>query len=158
MNILIINGPNLNLLGEREPEVYGSAPFESYLDELADIYPAADIRFFQSNSEGEIIDALHAAGALNPNLNLRAASLTTRIEPADGIILNAGAYTHTSYAIAYAIAAIQVPVVEVHISNPAAREEFRRKSVIAPVCKGTIAGFGLTSYRLAIEAFFSAQE
>lgn len=136
MNITIINGPNLNLLGKREPGIYGNRVFDSCLAELRERYPEADIEYFQSNHEGAIIDKLHEAG----------------FGKADGIVLNAGAYTHTSLAIADAIAAISTPVVEVHISNVHAREEVRHHSMISRVCRGVIAGFGLDSYRLAIEA------
>ncbi len=138
MNITIINGPNLNLLGIREPGIYGSKGFDSYLEELRNRYPQVDIAYFQSNHEGDIIDRIHEVG-FEPDLN--------------GIILNAGAFTHTSLAIADAIRAVERPVVEVHISNIAAREEIRHRSLIAPACRGTIAGFGIDSYRLAIESF-----
>lgn len=137
MDILIINGPNLNLIGVREPAVYGNTSFDDFMKRLRSLYPHIGFDFFQSNHEGAIIDRLHADG-----FNGRYA----------GIILNAGAYTHTSLAIADAIAAIETPVVEVHISNVAAREEIRHRSLIAPVCRGSIAGFGLDSYRLAVEA------
>lgn len=133
MKILIINGPNLNLLGTREPGIYGSRSFESYLVELREMLDGEEIEYLQSNHEGDIIDYLHEADC-------------------DGIILNAGAYTHTSLAIADAIAAIQIPVIEVHISNIAARETIRHTSLIAPVCQGSIAGFGLNSYFLAAQA------
>ena len=136
--VLIINGPNLNLLGVREPGIYGNSSMESYLETLREIYRnSCEIEYFQSNHEGDIIDKLHQEG-FNQQL--------------DGIILNAGAYTHTSLAIADAIAAIKVPVVEVHISNVHAREEVRHHSMISGVCRGVIAGFGMNSYRLAIEA------
>lgn len=141
MKILIINGPNLNLLGVREPNIYGDSSFEPYLAELSHDVPNAELRYVQTNSEGTIIDELHAAftGAAE--------------QRADVVILNAGAYTHYSYAIADAIKAISpLPVIEVHISQPAARESFRHKSVIAPVCRGSISGFGLNSYRLAVRA------
>jgi 3-dehydroquinate dehydratase-2 len=133
--IQIINGPNLNLLGKREPSIYGSAGFDACLERLRTAFPDDDFRYFQSNSEGALIDAIHEAGF-----------------DADGIILNAGAYTHTSIALHDAIRAIPAPVVEVHISNVHAREEFRHKSLISAACKGVIAGFGLDSYRLAAEA------
>ncbi len=136
----IINGPNLNLLGVREPGIYGSEGFESYLSRLRSLYPDTDIRYFQSNHEGDIIDELHRVG----------------FGEVDGVVLNAGAYTHTSLAIADAIAAIKVPVVEVHISNVHAREEVRHHSMISPVCRGVIAGFGLDSYRLGVEALLGA--
>lgn len=135
--ILIINGPNLNLLGVREPAIYGRVTMEDFLQGLAADYPAIDLEYIQSNHEGDIIDAIHRAG-FDPE--------------AKGIILNAGAYAHTSLAIADAIRAVETPVVEVHISNTAAREPFRHQSMIAPACRGTIAGFGLDSYRLGIEA------
>ncbi|MBO5272071.1 MAG: type II 3-dehydroquinate dehydratase [Muribaculaceae bacterium] len=135
--ILIINGPNLNLLGVREPGIYGNNSMESYLETLRSRYPNYSIEYFQSNHEGEIIDKLHSVGFDN-DLN--------------GIVLNAGAYTHTSLAIADAIAAINVPVVEVHISNVHSREAVRHHSMISSVCRGVIAGFGMNSYRLGIEA------
>lgn len=137
MRVLVINGPNLNLLGEREPSVYGDNTLEGINEELAEKAAKAgcEIEFFQSNGEGEIIDRLHAA----------------RLDK-DGVILNAGAYTHYSYAIRDAIAAIKIPVIEVHLSNVNGREEFRRNSVIAPVCTGSIAGFGKNSYSLALSA------
>ncbi|MEF2643480.1 MAG: type II 3-dehydroquinate dehydratase, partial [Paramuribaculum sp.] len=133
-----INGPNLNLLGMRQPEIYGNQSMEEYLEFLRDCYHDVDIEYFQSNHEGDIIDRLQAVGYNR--------------EEYRGIVLNAGAYTHTSLAIADAIAAIAVRVVEVHISNIAAREEVRHRSLIAPVCHGSIAGFGMDSYRLAIES------
>lgn len=135
MNILIINGPNLNLLGVREPEVYGSQSFDAYFEKLKLSFPGLQLSYFQSNHEGEIIDRLHKDG-----FHL------------DGIVLNAGAYTHTSVAIADAIAAIKTPVIEVHISNVYKREEFRHHSFISSVAYGVICGFGMDSYRLAIEA------
>jgi 3-dehydroquinate dehydratase-2 len=133
--IQIINGPNLNLLGSREPTVYGNQTFEAYYQELKNLFPEAKLDYFQSNSEGTIIDKLHEAGFTF-----------------DGIILNGGAYTHTSIAIADAIRAITVPVIEVHISNVFQREEYRHHSFLSEVCKGCIIGFGLDSYRLAVEA------
>ena len=135
MKILIINGPNLNLLGVREKSIYGEQSFESYLEELRQRYQDIVIDYFQSNVEGEIINKLHEVG-----FNI------------DGIILNAGGYTHTSVAIADAVKAIRVPVVEVHISNILAREEYRHISFISPNAFGSIMGFGLDSYRLAIES------
>ncbi len=135
MKIQIINGPNLNLLGKREPEVYGNQGFNGYLEQLKKEYPETEIHYFQSNVEGEIINKLHEAGF-----------------GYNGIILNAGGYTHTSVAIRDAIKAIQTPVIEVHISNVHAREEFRHQSMISAVCQGVIAGFGLNSYRLGVEA------
>jgi 3-dehydroquinate dehydratase II len=135
MKILIINGPNLNLLGVREKSIYGDQSFETYLEELRQRFPDIVLDYFQSNVEGEIINKLHEVG-----FNI------------DGIILNAGGYTHTSVAIADAVKAIKVPVVEVHISNILAREEYRHISFISPNAFGSIMGFGLDSYRLAIES------
>jgi 3-dehydroquinate dehydratase-2 len=140
MKILIINGPNLNLLGKREPDVYGSKSFEEYFESLKKKFADITLEYYQSNVEGEIINKLHEAGF-----------------SADGIILNAGGYTHTSVAIADAVAAITTPVVEVHISNIHAREEFRHTSLIAKNCKGVITGFGLDSYRLAVESLKGAK-
>ncbi|MGI5976023.1 MAG: type II 3-dehydroquinate dehydratase [Paludibacter sp.] len=134
--IQIINGPNLNLLGKREPSVYGNQPFEVYFDELKTKYPQIDLFYFQSNIEGEIVNKLHEVGF-----------------DFDGIIINAGAYTHTSIAIADAIRAIKTPTIEVHISNVYQREAYRHSSYLSEVCKGCILGFGLDSYRLAIESF-----
>jgi 3-dehydroquinate dehydratase-2 len=136
MKLIIINGPNLNLLGTREPEIYGSQSFESYLKKLRSIYPEDSIEYFQSNIEGEIIDAIHKTGFI-----------------CDGIILNAGGYTHTSVSIADAIKAVKAPVVEVHISNVLTREPARHISLISQYVKGSIMGFGLDSYRLAVESF-----
>jgi 3-dehydroquinate dehydratase II len=133
MKILIVNGPNLNLTGRREKEIYGKITFEEYIRSLADRFPTIEITYFQSNIEGEIINKMHEAGF-----------------SADGIILNAGGYTHTSVAIADAVRSITATVVEVHISNIYAREDYRHISLIAPHCKGIIAGFGMDSYRLAI--------
>lgn len=136
-NILIINGPNLSLLGKREPAIYGNQSFESYFQDLQSKFSnRVNLTFFQSNIEGEIIDKIHETGFSY-----------------DGIILNAGAYSHTSIAISDAIKSIYTPVIEVHISNIFARESFRHHSFLSPVCKGVICGFGLTSYHLAIEAF-----
>lgn len=135
--VLIINGPNLNLLGIREPSIYGSLSMEEYLTALQSDYPQVEIDYFQSNHEGDIIDRIHELG-FEPDLN--------------GIILNAGAFTHTSLAIADAIRAVERPVVEVHISNIAAREEIRHRSLLTSACRGIIAGFGLDSYRLALES------
>jgi 3-dehydroquinate dehydratase-2 len=134
MNIQIINGPNLNLLGVREKSIYGDTSFETYLDTLRQRYANITINYYQSNVEGEIINKLHEIGFSY-----------------DGIVINAGAYTHTSIAIADAIAAINTPVIEVHISNVHKREEFRHHSMLAANCRGVIAGFGMDSYRLAIE-------
>lgn len=136
MKIQIINGPNLNLLGKREPSIYGDECFDGFIDKLRMFYPNDEIYYFQSNSEGAIIDKLHEVGF-----------------DFDGIILNAGAYTHTSIAIADAIRAINTPVIEVHISNVHARESFRQHSYLSAACKGVILGFGLDSYRLAMESF-----
>lgn len=135
--ILILNGPNLNLLGRREPTVYGHRSFDDYLAELRRQFEGrAELSYFQSNHEGDLIDRLHEVG----------------FGEVDGVVLNAGAYTHTSVALHDAIRAIEVPVVEVHISNVHQREEFRHHSMISAACRGVICGFGLDSYRLAIEA------
>ena len=139
MKIQIINGPNLNLLGVREKSIYGDSSFETYLVELRNCYPEIEIDHYQSNVEGEIINKLHEVGFSY-----------------DGVVLNAGAYTHTSVAIADAIAGIKTPVIEVHISNVYKREEFRHHSMLAASCKGVIAGFGMDSYRLAVENFKNA--
>lgn len=135
MNIQIINGPNLNLLGVREPSVYGNQSFADYLRELEKQFPDVRLHYFQSNVEGEIINQIHESGF-----------------SCHGIVLNAGGYTHTSVAIRDAIGAVPAPVIEVHISNVHAREGFRHQSMISAVCAGVIAGFGLDSYRLAIES------
>ncbi len=134
--IIIINGPNLNLLGKREPEIYGSKSFDAYFEELKTVFPKFDLEYFQSNSESEIIDKLHLVGF-----------------SADGIILNAGAFTHTSLAIADAVRSIKTPVVEVHISNVFTRESYRHHSYLSEAAKGCIIGFGLNSYHLALESF-----
>lgn len=139
MKILIINGPNLNLLGTREPQHYGTGTMDSVLDALKSQYPRVEFDYYQSNEEGFLIDRLHK----------------TLEEPCDGVVLNAGGYTHTSVALRDAIAAIKVPVVEVHISNVHSREEFRHRSLISAVCKGVICGFGLDSYRLGVEALLA---
>ena len=136
MNVIIINGPNLNLLGKREPNVYGTDSFEDYFESLQHKYSTIDFSYFQSNIEGEIIDKLHEVG-----FNY------------DGIILNAAAYTHTSVGIGDAVKGIETPLVEVHISNVHAREEFRHQSFIAVNAKGVIVGFGLKSYELAVQSF-----
>jgi len=136
MKIIIINGPNLNLLGKREPNIYGTDSFEDYFESLQHKYSTIDFFYFQSNIEGEIIDKLHEVG-----FNY------------DGIILNAAAYTHTSVGIGDAVKGIETPVVEVHISNVHAREEFRHQSFIAANAKGVIVGFGLKSYELAVQSF-----
>lgn len=136
MKILILNGPNLNLLGIRETEIYGKQDFLSYFDNLKENYNDIHLEYYQSNVEGEIINKLHSVGF-----------------DFDGIVLNAGGYTHTSVSIRDAIAAITTPVLEVHISNIYAREEFRHTSMISEVCIGTIAGLGLQGYKLAIEFF-----
>ena len=134
--ILIINGPNLNLLGKREPDVYGNKSFDIYFEELKTEFQQFELEYFQSNTEGEIIDKLHQAGF-----------------SIDGIILNAGAYTHTSIAIADAVRSIQTPVIEVHISNIFKRENFRHHSYLSEAVKGCIIGFGLDSYHLALQSF-----
>jgi 3-dehydroquinate dehydratase-2 len=133
MKLLIVNGPNLNLLGTRETQIYGNVTFEAFFDELKKGF-SHELTYFQSNIEGELIDQLQNSNA-------------------DGIILNAGGYTHTSVALRDCIAAISTPVVEVHISNIAARESFRHESLLTPVCKGCIFGFGLDSYKLALQYF-----
>ncbi len=138
MKIIIINGPNLNLLGTRETDVYGAKSFESYFNELKAKFPTIELCYYQSNIEGELINKLHEVGFKY-----------------DGIILNAGGYTHTSVALRDAIAGIKTPTIEVHISNVFAREDFRHVSLIAPKCKGAISGFGMDSYRLAIESFLT---
>lgn len=138
--IQIINGPNLNLLGKREPTVYGNTSFEGYLAELRKHFPQCEITYYQSNVEGEMINKIHEVGF-----------------EYEGIVLNAGAYTHTSIALHDAIKSITTPVVEVHISNVHARESFRHVSMISAACKGVILGFGLDSYRLAVEAFVSIE-
>lgn len=138
MKIAIINGPNLNLLGEREKNIYGHQRFDDFLESLKSKFPQVSFIYFQSNIEGEIINALHENGF-----------------SADAILLNAGGYTHTSVAIADAVAAIKSPVVEVHISNVYAREEYRHQSMMAKHCKGVVAGFGLMSYELAVASFIS---
>lgn len=139
--IQIINGPNLNLLGVREPGIYGKSSFESYLPELRRRFPDVQIDYYQSNIEGELIDKMQEVGFSY-----------------DGIVLNAGAYTHTSIALHDAIKSVPAPVVEVHISNVHKREEFRRRSMISPACVGVICGFGLDSYRLAVEALIEAKK
>ena len=136
MKILIINGPNLNLLGVREKSIYGSESFESFFNQLKTEFQEIQFTYYQSNVEGEIVNKLHEFGF-----------------SFDGIIINAGAYTHTSVAIRDAIAGIKSPTVEVHISNTLTREDFRHKSLIGPVCKGCIMGFGLQSYTLAVKSF-----
>ena len=136
MKLIIINGPNLNLLGTRETNVYGNQPFEDYFEALTKRFSSIELYYYQSNVEGELINKLHEIG-----FNF------------DGIILNAGGYTHTSVALRDAIAAIKTPTIEVHISNVFAREDFRHTSLIAAKCLGSISGFGLDSYRLAIESF-----
>lgn len=137
MKILILNGPNLNLLGVREKSIYGNRSFGDYYEELKEAFPGMELSYFQSNTEGTLIDKLHEVG----------------FSDYKGIIFNAGAYTHTSVALSDAIKAIETPVVEVHISNVYAREAWRQKSMIAPYCKGSISGFGLESYRLALQYF-----
>ena len=134
MKILIMNGPNLNLLGVREPGIYGSSSFESYLPQLKERYPGVELEYYQSNIEGEMINKLQEVGFTY-----------------DGVVLNAGAYTHTSVALHDCIRSLRCPVIEVHISNVHTREEFRHHSYLSPACKGVICGFGLDSYRLAVE-------
>jgi 3-dehydroquinate dehydratase II len=136
MKIIIINGPNLNLLGTREPEIYGTQSFEDYFEKLMLSYPDIELSYFQSNAEGELIDKLQEVGFSY-----------------DGIILNAAGYTHTSVAIADAVAAITTPVIEVHISNPYAREDYRQRSLIAPQAKALICGMGLKGYEFALQYF-----
>jgi 3-dehydroquinate dehydratase-2 len=137
-SIQIINGPNLNLLGKREPTVYGNQTFEEYFEELKVLFPDTELSYFQSNSEGALIDKIHEVGF-----------------SVDGIVLNAGAYTHTSVAIADAIRSITTPVIEVHISNVFKRETFRHHSYLSEACRGCIVGFGLDSYRLAVNAILN---
>ncbi|MGB2305983.1 MAG: type II 3-dehydroquinate dehydratase [Flavobacteriaceae bacterium] len=136
MKISIINGPNLNLLGQREPDIYGNQTFEQYFADLQTKFPQVEFDYFQSNIEGELIDEMHRVGF-----------------SCDGIILNAAAYTHTSVGLGDAIKAIDASVIEVHISNTFAREDFRHSSFITPNAKGLILGFGMDSYRLAVESF-----
>ena len=134
MKVQIINGPNLNLLGSREPDIYGQTAFDTFFNDLHNQYPTLELSYYQSNIEGELIDKMQEVGFTY-----------------DGIILNAGAYTHTSIALLDCIRSLTTPVVEVHISNVHAREEFRHKSMISSACRGVIMGFGLNSYRLALE-------
>ena len=136
MKIAVINGPNLNLLGSREPDIYGRQSFEEYLKHLQEVFPSVEFVYFQSNVEGEIIDKIQEYGF-----------------SFDGIILNAGGFTHTSVAIADAVAAVKTPVVEVHISNIFAREDYRHISFLGRHCQGSVSGFGLDSYRLAVLSF-----
>lgn len=136
MKLIIINGPNLNLLGKREPEIYGSESFEDFMEQLKSQFSSIDLEYYQSNIEGELIDKLHEVGF-----------------DYDGIVLNAGAYTHTSIGIGDAVKAIETPVVELHISNVHSREDFRHKSFIAANAKGVMFGFGLKGYELAIKSF-----
>jgi len=136
MKILVLNGPNINLIGIREPGIYGSKSIDEYFKELVERFPQIELVYYQSNVEGELINKIHEVGFSY-----------------DGIVFNAGAYTHTSIALQDAIRAVKCPVIEVHISNVMQREDFRHVSMIGPACKGTIMGFGLDSYRLAIEAF-----
>lgn len=136
MKILIVNGPNLNMLGRREPDIYGKSSFDDFLSRLRDAYPDVDIDYYQSNIEGELIDKMQQVG----------------FGQCDGIVLNAGAYTHTSIALHDCIRSLQCPVIEVHISNVHQREAFRHQSMISSACRGVICGFGLDSYRLAVEA------
>ncbi len=140
MRIQIINGPNINLLGKREPSIYGAVSFEDYFRKLVSQYPDVEFAYYQSNVEGEMINKIHEIGF-----------------SFDGIILNAGAYTHTSIALQDALRAVTTPAIEVHISNVHTREEFRHKSMISCACMGVICGFGLDSYRLAVEAFINSK-
>ena len=140
MRILIVNGPNLNLLGRREPGIYGSSSFEEFLPQLRQRYPQMEIDYYQSNVEGELINKMQQEGFT-----------------VDGIVLNAGAYTHTSIALHDCIRSLKAPVIEVHISNVHQREEFRHHSMISAACRGVICGFGLDSYRLAVEAIVNAE-
>lgn len=140
MKLVIINGPNLNLLGKREKEIYGTITFDEFMAELRKAFPQAELDYFQSNVEGELINKLHETGF-----------------SADGIILNAGGYTHTSVALADAVAAIKTPVIEVHISNIFAREDYRHISILGSKCKGSISGFGLEGYKLAIQSFLQTR-
>jgi len=140
MDLIILNGPNLNLLGRREPGIYGTRSFESFFPELEAAFPEQQLTHFQSNHEGALLDKLHEVGFSH-----------------HGIVLNAGGYTHTSVALADAVAAIATPVVEVHLSNLAAREDFRQKSLLGRHCAGSISGFGLESYRLAVQWFVNQQ-
>ncbi|MBR5640201.1 MAG: type II 3-dehydroquinate dehydratase [Muribaculaceae bacterium] len=141
MKISIINGPNLNLIGKREPEIYGTQSLEYYFQLLVAAYPDVQFTFFQSNVEGEIVNEIHRVGF-----------------DSDGIVINAGAYTHYSLAIADALRSVPSPAIEVHLSNVYSREELRHRSVLAPACVGVIAGFGLDSYRLAVEALDEMQK
>ena len=141
MKIQIINGPNINLLGKREPSIYGGRSFEDYLEELKARYPQVEFDYYQSNVEGFLIDKIHEVGF-----------------DVDGIVLNAGAYTHTSIALQDAIRAVTSPTIEVHISNVNQREEFRHKSMISCACVGVICGFGLDSYRLGVEALLEKRQ
>lgn len=138
MKILVVNGPNLNLLGIREKSIYGSESFESFFTKLSEDFPTVELEYFQSNIEGELINKIHEYGFNS-----------------DGIIINAGAYTHTSIAIRDAISGVNTKVIEVHISNTLTREDFRHNSVIGPVCGGCIMGFGLESYKLALQSFLN---
>lgn len=144
MRLLIVNGPNLNLLGQREPGIYGQTSFEEYLQQLRKRYAGVEIDYYQSNIEGELINKLQEAGFTGSPIY-------------DGILLNAGAYTHTSIALHDCIRSLKAPVIEVHISNIHTREEFRHHSYISAVCRGVICGFGLDSYRLALESFLSPE-
>ncbi len=141
MKLLVLNGPNLNLLGKREVNIYGNESFEDYFKILKNKYDSIELTYFQSNSEGQLIDKIHEVGFSY-----------------DGIVFNAGAYTHTSVALADAISGITTPVVEVHISNVFKRESFRHHSYLSPVCAGTIVGFGLHSYELAIQSFITRND
>lgn len=135
--LYVINGPNLNLLGEREPGIYGSQTLKQINDEIRQAFPEIDFTFIQSNHEGDLVDAIHQAFQ----------------KEADGLVINAGAYTHTSIAIRDAISAVKIPAIEVHLSNVFARESFRHQSLLSPVCMGAISGFGARSYHLAVRVF-----
>ncbi len=141
MKLIIINGPNLNLLGKREPEIYGTTSFEDYFQKLKNMFSEISLEYFQSNHEGELIDKIQQCG-----------------DSYDGILLNAGGYTHTSVALADAVAAITAPLIEIHISNIYAREPFRHKSLISPYARAVVAGFGLESYKLAIQGLTEATQ
>ena len=160
MKILIINGPNLNLLGRREPGIYGAQTFEDYLLTLREAYPDTEIGYYQSNHEGDLVDMIHVAG-YGRDCNLAGVTPDEQgaldLQRYDGIVLNAGAYTHTSVAIHDAIKAVKIPVIEVHISNVHQREDFRHHSFISPAASGIVIGFGIDGYRLAVEGLIRRQ-
>lgn len=171
MKILIVNGPNLNLLGQREPGVYGSKSFEEYLEELRTEYPDVEIQYYQSNHEGDLVDVIHVAGGYTldmpkyqkqPELEVGFTDddedmivAVPEVTAVDGVVLNAGAYTHTSVALHDAIRAVKIPVIEVHISNVHQREEFRHHSYISPAASGIIVGFGIEGYGLAVQGLIN---